>query len=132
VDVVGELRQIGPLRLVRQARDQRSIESDRGGHGVEIVCRAPVEVDPQELPVTDRVGKSGFQLDLAVLAVGVIEASLDPAVACAECGDQWRTASRMATRTATNAVAYWRTSIDRSTSWTGGSITPAWGIWDTV
>ena len=30
-----------------------AIEADRGGHGVEIVRRAPVEVDPQELPLAD-------------------------------------------------------------------------------
>ena len=127
------LREIRSRRLVRQPRDERSIESDRGGHGVEIVRRAPVEVDPEELALADPRRQPRFELDLAVLAIGVVEADLKPALARAGRGDQWRTASRMATTTATNAVAYWSTSIDRSTCWlAGGSITPAWGICDTV
>jgi hypothetical protein len=127
------LREIGSCRLFRQARDKRSIDSDRGGHDVEIVRRAPIEVDPQELAVTDPGSESGFQLDLTVLAIGVVEADLDAAVARAERRDQWRTARITATRTATAAVAYWSTSIERSTCWmAGGSIIPAWGICDTV
>jgi len=72
MDVVWMLREIGSRRLGRQTRDERSIDPDGGGHGVEIVRAAPIEVDPQELAVADRSCETGFQLNLAVLAIGVV------------------------------------------------------------
>jgi hypothetical protein len=85
------------------------------------------------LALADPSGETRPELDLAILSIRVIEADPRSAVALAARRDQWTTASRIATRAAMNAVAYWSTSIDRSTCWlTGGSITPTRGIRDTV
>jgi hypothetical protein len=134
MEVIRKLRQIRPRGLVRQARNQRGVDPDRGADGLEIAGRPPVQIDPEQLSLADPFGQSRFELDLAVLAIGVIEADMESALARAgRRGDQWRTASSTATTTATNAVAYCSTSIDRSTCWvTGGSIAPGWGIRDTV
>jgi len=134
MEVVGVLGQIGPRRFIRESSHERRLQPDSGADGLEVAGRPPVQVDPQQLSVPDPIGQSRFELDLAVLAIGVIQADLESAVARGgRRGDQWRTASSTATTTATNAVAYCNTSIDRSTcSVTGGSIAPDWGIRDTV
>ena len=135
MEMVCVLGEIGPRRFDRQARHERRFEPDGGADGLEVGGRRPpVQVDPEQLSLADPPGQSRFELDLAVLAIGVIQADLESAVARAgRRGDQWKTASSTATTTATNAVAYCSTSIDRSTCWvTGGSIAPGWGIRDTV
>jgi hypothetical protein len=133
MDVIRVLGEVRPLRLLRQARHQRWLKTHRDGDGRQVAVRPPIEVDPQQLALTDPLGQSRLEFDLAILAVGIVEADLEPAVALAGYGAQWRTASKTTTRTATNAVAYCSTSIDRSTcSPTGGSITPARGIRDSV
>jgi hypothetical protein len=122
--MMGVLGQIGPCGRVRQALDESGFETDRRPDGVEVVSGPTVQVDPQQLALADPFRQPRRELDLAILAVGIVEADPEPAIALARRGDQWMTASRIATRTATNAVAYWSTSIDRSTCWlTGGSIT---------
>jgi hypothetical protein len=133
MEVVRVLGEIGPGRYVHQAGHERRIEPDRVADGLETAGRPALQVDPQQLSLADPIRQSRFELDLAVLAIGVIEADLESAVARGgRCGDQWRTASSTATTTATNAVAYCSTSIDRSPcSETGGSIAPDWGIRDT-
>jgi hypothetical protein len=132
MEVVGVLGKVRTLRLGGEACREPGLETDRGADGLEVSRGTAVEVDPQQLALADPLSQSRLELYLAVKAVGVVEA--DPKSAGrAGRGDQWRTASSSATRAATNAVPYWSTSIDRSTCWlAGGSITPAWGIRETL
>ena len=83
-------------------------------------CRSPISTRPA-------VG----QLQLAVLAVGVVEADVQAARARARptagMRVQWRIASRATTASARPAVAYWKTSIARSERRpTKGSTTLSW------
>jgi len=133
VQVVYVLRQVGAGWVLRQALDQAGFETDRRPDRREVVGRPALQVDPQELALADVLVQTRRQPDLAVLAVRVIEADPRSADPLAARRDQWRTASSTATSAAMNAVAYWSTSIDRSTCWLiGGSIAPTWGIRVTV
>ena len=126
MEVVRVLREIRSLGLDRKAFCESWLETHRGPNGFEVAGGSPVQVDPQQLALADPARHPRREFDLAVMPIGVIEAGARSAAARAGGGDQWMTARRTATRAATNAVAYWSTSIDRSTcSPTGGSITPA-------
>ncbi len=127
------LRQVGAGWIRRQALDKAGFETDCGPDRREVVSRPALEVDPQELAIADVLAQAWNQFDLSVLAVRVIEAYPRSAAPLAARRDQWRTASSTATSAAMNAVAYWSTSMDRSTCWLiGGSIAPTWGIRVTV
>jgi hypothetical protein len=129
MEMLRVLRQIGAGRIFREALHQTRFETDRCADRGEVVRRAILEVDPEQLAFADVLAEARRQIDLTVLSVGVIEADARPAVALVGDGDQWTTASRIATSAAMNAVPYWSTSIDRSTcSLVGLSITPPWGI----
>jgi hypothetical protein len=128
VQVVGVLGQVGAGWVLGEALDQSRFETDGGCRSGEVVCRAALQIDPEELAFTDALAQAGLQLDLAILSICVIEADSRPSLAVGD-RDQWRTARRIATTAATNAVAYCNTSIDRSTGpMAGPSITPPWGI----
>ena len=133
VQMLRVLRQVGAQWLVRQALDQSGFQVHGGTDRLQVVGRAVVEIDPQQLALADPAGQARPKFDLAILSIRVIEADPRPAVPLDARRDQWTTASSTATRAAMNAVAYWSTSIDRSTCWLiCGSIAPTGGIRVTV
>jgi hypothetical protein len=107
------------------------LHADRRDHPVEVLALPSVDVDPQQLTVADPDGRAVAELQLAVSAVGIVEADMQAARLgvrpTARMRVQWRIASRTTTASAKPAVAYWRTSIARSERLPAeGSTTLSW------
>ena len=110
VDGIGILGQVRAFGRRGEAVDQPGVHAGRRGHAREVLRRATVEVDPEELAVLETAGHALRQLDLAILAVGVVQARLRAARGAGR-GDQRYAVSRTATMMARIAIPYCRTVI---------------------
>jgi hypothetical protein len=131
MEVVGISGQVRAAGTVRHASHESRLHADRGDHPLQVLALPSVDVDPEQLAIADLDGPVVGQLQLAVSAVGVVEADVQAtgprARPTAGMRVQWRIASRTTTARARPAVAYWKTSIARSERRpTKGSTTLSW------
>jgi hypothetical protein len=113
VDVVGMLRQVGPIRGGSQACQHPPLQPDCGSDRLERPGVTLVKVDPEQLPRAEPSRHPRRERDLAVAAVGVVQPGLGTRTAAGR-GAQRTDARRTATTIARNAVPYWRTAMARS------------------
>ena len=74
MEMVRVERQIRAFRLGSEAPDERSPETDRGTDRFEILGGPPLQIDPEQTALAEIVQQARRQLDVAVLAVSVVEA----------------------------------------------------------
>ena len=110
VDGAGVLGQVRTFRRRGEAVDQPGLHAGRRGHAREVLRRATVEVDPEELVVLEAAGHALGQLDLTILPVGVVQARLRAARGAGR-RDQRYAVSRTATMMARIAIPYCKTVI---------------------
>jgi hypothetical protein len=109
--MVGVLGEIRATPLLGQSLDEVAIDADSARDRLQIVGVSPEEIDPQELALVQAGRQARRQLDLPVVAVRVVETSVDPGFGFFA---QRTTARRVTTTIARIAVPYWRTFMARS------------------
>ena len=114
VDVFGIGGQIGPARRAGEVLDHRGLQPEGFADRGEVLVVSTVEIDPPELAVAEVGDQVLVELDLAILAIGVIEPDARPARGPID-GIQRIAARRTAKTMARAAVPYWRTSM----AWSG-------------
>jgi hypothetical protein len=113
VDVLRVGGQVGAIGARCQPAHELAFETERGADGRQVRRLASVEIDPQQLSILDPPDRIGAEIDLVIVAVGVVQPAAQAGPGLVR-GDQWTTARRTATASASNAMPYWKMSIARS------------------
>ena len=120
---------VGPLGRRAQQPDQGWFELDGAGDRPQVLVVPPVEVDPEELAISDLGRQPVLDRDLAIATIRVVEPDAQSA-GRPGLGVQRTAASRTANAIASTAVPYWKISMAWSDRrWTRGITLPG-GVWD--